>query len=121
MIDTTYTTYGNRQKRLIDMGDDTVAEVTSLPTFWPAAWTPTNGFNARIYADVEIQVIGTPTTPYVFQDSFDGTNFNDCNVIDRNGALIASVITGGRFRLPGNCWLRARQGAGSTLMIRAGN
>lgn len=107
--------------RLIDIGDDTVAEVTAAPTLWPTPWTPTTVFKASIYSDVEIQVIGTPSTAYIFQDSFDGVNFNDCYLLDRNGSMLIAATSAGRYRLPGNCSLRARQGAGSTFMIRAGN
>ncbi len=121
MPDVNYTTVGNRQKRLMDIGDDTVAEVTALPMVMPVAWVPTASFNACVYPDVEIQVIGTPTTPYVFQDSFDGAAFNDCNAWDRNGLGVTAVAAAGRYRLPGNCYLRARQGAGSTLFVRAGS
>lgn len=121
MPDGTYLTAGNRLKRLVDIGDETFAEVTSLPIVMPTAWVPSSPFNARVYPDVEIQVIGTPTTPYVFQDSFDGTSYNDCSVFDRSGTLLNVITTAGRFRLPGNCYLQARQGAGSTFMIRAGS
>lgn len=121
MADTTYTAIGNNQKQLIDIGSNTYAEVMSLPRVAPVAWVPTTSFDARLYPDVEIQIIGAPTTPYVFQDSFDGVNFNDCLIWDRNSASIASATVAGRFRLPGNCFLRARQGAGATLQIRAGS
>lgn len=120
MPDYTYTTIGNRQKRLVDMGDDTFAEVTAFPTVLPSAWIPATVFNARIYPDVEIQIIGLPSIAYIFQDSFDGVNFNDCTLWDRNGLSLVQAATVGRFRLPGNCFLRARQGAGSTMIIRAG-
>lgn len=121
MPDYTYTTIGNRQKRMVDMGDDTFAEVTALPLVLPTAWVPATAFNARAYPDVEIQIIGTPTTAYVFQDSFDGVTFNDCLVWDRNGQALTTVSAAGRYRLPGSCVLRSRLGAGSTLMIRAGS
>jgi len=121
MTDYTYTTIGNRQKRLVDLGDDTFAEVTVLPVIVPTTWAPTTAFNARFYPDVEIQVIGNPTTAYIFQDSFDGTAFNDCNALDKNGVAFASVASPGRFRLPGTCFLKARQGAGATILIRAGS
>jgi hypothetical protein len=103
------------------MGDETFAEVTVLPVVLPATWTPTTAFNARLYPDVEVQVIGTPTTPYVFQDSFDGTNFNDCLLMDKSGTSLPSITSAGRFRMPGSCYLRARQGAGATIYIRAGS
>lgn len=121
MTDISYTVAGSRQKRLVDMGDDTFAEVTVLPNLPPAAWAPATAFNARFYGDVEIQVIGTPTIAYVFQDSFDGTNFNDCLMLDKSGQSQQSIVAAGRFRLPGNCFLKARQGAGSTILMRAGN
>lgn len=121
MPDYTYTTIGNRQKRLVDMGDDTFAEVTALPIVLPTAWVPTTAFNARVYADVEIQVVGTPTTAYVFQDSFDGSTFNDCLALDKTGLSLSSIVSAGRFRLPGNCFLRSRQGAGATIYLRAGS
>ncbi len=121
MTDGTYISVGNRLKRLVDIGDDTFAEVTSLPIVMPVAWVPATPFNARVYPDVEIQVIGTPTTPYVFQDSFDGVAYNDCTLWDRTGIPLTTITTVGRFRLPGGCYLRARQGAGSTFMIRAGS
>jgi len=121
MPDYTYTTIGNRQKRLVDMGDDTFAEITALPVVMPTAWVPTTAFNARLYADVEIQIIGTPSTAYIFQDSFDGITFVDCNLWDKNGQTLAQVATAGRYRLPGCAFLRARQGAGATFIIRAGN
>jgi hypothetical protein len=121
MPDYTYTTVGNRQKRLVDIGDDTFAEVTTLPIVLPVAWVPAATFNARVYPDVEIQVVGAPTTAYIFQDSLDGTAFNDCLVWDRNGQSLMTVTAAGRYRLPGNCVLKARQGAGSTIIIRAGS
>ena len=121
MSDVTFTTVGSRQKRLVDIGDDTVAEVTTLPILMPVAWTPTTAFSGRVFPDIEIQVIGTPTTAYIFQDSFDGINFNDCSAWDRNGQVLPSVSAAGRYRLPGSCYLRARQGAGATFMIRAGS
>lgn len=121
MPDYTYTTIGNRQKRLIDMGDDTFAEITALPNVLPISWVPSAAFNARLYPDVEIQIVGTPTTAYIFQDSFDGINFNDCNIWDKNGASLTQVTAAGRYRLPGSAYLRARQGTGSSLLIRAGS
>lgn len=121
MPDITFTTVGSRQKRLVDIGDDTFAEVTTLPILMPTAWTPATAFNGRVYPDIEIQVIGTPTTSYVFQDSFDGAAFNDCNAWDRNGQTLTAITAAGRYRLPGSCFLRARQGAGATIMIRAGS
>lgn len=121
MPDVTYMTVGNRMKRLVDMGDESFAEVTALPMLLPATWTPSAVFNGRIFADIEIQVIGVPTTDYVFQDSFDGVNFNDCLVWDRIGTTLTAITSPGRYRLPGSCWLRARQGAGSTFMLRAGS
>ena len=121
MPDMTYTTVGNRLKRLVDMGDDSFAEVTSLPILLPAPWVPTTAFNGRVFADIEIQVIGIPTTAYVFQDSLDGSTFNDCNAVDRNGTSLTSITAAGRYRLPGSCYLRARLGGGSTIIIRAGN
>lgn len=121
MPDVTFTSVGSRQKRLIDIGDDTYAEVTALPITMPVEWLPSTAFNARVYADVEFQLIGTPTTAYVFQDSFDGINYNDCFAIDKNGAAVGALTAPGRYRLPGNCFLIARQGAGSTFLIRAGS
>ncbi len=121
MPDTTYLTIGNNMKKLMDIGGNTFAEVVALPNAGPAIWLPSNSFNAQIYSDVEIQIVGTPSTAYIFQDCLDGINFNDCNAVDKNGMLIAAVATAGRFRLPGNCFLKARQGAGSTIYIRAGS
>jgi len=121
MPDITFTTVGSLQKRLVDMGDDTFAEVTTQPMLMPAAWTPTAIFNGRLYPDVEIQIIGTPSTAYVFQDSFDGITFNDCNAWDRSGLSLTAITAPGRYRLPGSCYLKARQGAGATVMIRAGS
>lgn len=121
MADVTYMSIGNYQKRLVDIGDGTFAEVTVLPNIMPITWTPNSAFNARVYPDVEIQVIGSPTMAYVFQDSFDGTTYNDCNAIDKNGLAVAAISAPGRFRLPGTCYLKARQGAGSTITIRAGS
>lgn len=121
MPDSTYVTVGNRMKRLVDIGDDTFAEVTTLPIVMPTSWAPSTAFNARVYSDVEIQVIGTPTAGYVFQDSFDGNSYNDCPMWDRTGQLLAAITAPGRYRLPGNSFLKSRQGAGSTIMIRAGS
>jgi len=103
------------------MGDETFAEITVLPISMPTSWTPATAFNGRMYADIEIQVIGTPTVAYVFQDSFDNINFNDCTAWDRNGATLASITAAGRYRLPGSCYVKARQGTGSTFLIRAGS
>ena len=121
MPDTTYLTIGNNMKKLMDIGGDTFAEVIALPSLAPAPWTPTTVLDARVYSDVEIQIIGTPTTAYIFQDSFDGTTFNDCAVWDKTGLPVTSIAAAGRFRLPGNCSLRARQGTGSTIFVRAGS
>lgn len=121
MTDATYMSIGNRQKVLMDLGADTFAEVIALPSLAPAPWTPSTVMSARVYSDVEIQIIGTPTTAYIFQDSLDGTTFNDCAVWDKAGLLVATITAAGRYRLPGNCFLKARQGAGSTVYVRAGS
>lgn len=122
MPDILYPIAGDRMKRLRDMGDGTVAEVEVQPSLLPGVWAnPANAFDCRQFADVEIQVIGAPTTAYVFQDSFDGVNFNDCAAFDKNGTGLAAVSAVGRYRLPGSSYLKARAGAGATIMIRAGS
>lgn len=89
------------------MTDNTFAEITPLPIRFPAAWAPTTPFNARLYPDAEVKIIETPSTPYIFQDSFDGINFNDCTLWDKNRILLAHATAAGRFRLPGSAYLRA--------------
>ena len=121
MPDITFTSVGSRQKRSLDIGDATFAEVTALPITLLVAWLPSTSFNARVYADVEVQLIGTPRMPYVFQDSFDEVSYNERLAINRNSAALASLTVPGRCRLPGNCFLIARQGAGSSFYIRAGS
>ena len=121
MMDITYAIAGNLQKRLVDMGDDTVAEIAMLPAILPTPWTPATAFNARLYADIEIQILATPTSAYIFQDSFDGINFIDCLLLDKSGSSLTAATGVGRYRLPGNCYLKARTGAGSTIFIRAGS
>jgi hypothetical protein len=73
------------------MGDESFAEVTSLPILLPTASNPATAFNGRIFADIEIQVIGTPTAAYILQDSFDGTTFNDCNAWDRSSTALTTI------------------------------
>ncbi len=121
MTDTTFMSIGNRQKVLMDIGTDVYAEVIALPSLAPTVWNPATVLSARVYPDVEIQIIGTPTTAYIFQDSFDGSTFNDCAIWDKAGLPVTSIAVAGRYRLPGNCFLKARQGAGSTVYVRAGS
>ncbi|WP_226019323.1 hypothetical protein [Novosphingobium sp. FKTRR1] len=122
MPDIMYPIVGDRVKRLRDMGDGTFAEIGAQAAVLPVSWaTPSTPYDGRLFGDVEIQLIGTPSTAYVFQDSLDGTNFNDCYAFDKNGMPLSAVGAPGRYRLPGNCFVKARVGTGATFMIRAGS
>jgi hypothetical protein len=61
-------------KRLRDMGDDTYAEVLSLPGTLPGAWTaPGTAWDVRTCSDVEVQFVGTPGTAYQPISNFNNT------------------------------------------------
>ncbi|WP_408590487.1 hypothetical protein [Novosphingobium sp.] len=119
-MDFTYPIAGNQLKRLQSRGDGTVAEVVALGSLAPSPWSSDTPFDATLYPDVEVQIVGTPTTPYIFQDSLDGVSWNDCMVGGRLGQQLASVTTAGIYRLPGSHFVKTRQGAGASAIIRCG-
>lgn len=98
---------------------DSAVSLTALPA---ATWSdPTSSRNYTFFADVEIQVVGTPGVAYTPQRSLDGTNFVACNAYDKDGNTVTSISTAGIYRLPGNGYLKLTGGSGSTVLVRAGS
>lgn len=71
------------------------------------------------FADIELQFVGTPATPYQMQKSLDGVNFRNCDVYNENDAKVSAIAAEGFFYPPGNCYLRFSAGAGSVITRRA--
>jgi hypothetical protein len=91
-----------------------------LAAIYPTTWaSPSSSYDARPYADVEVQLTGT-FTAYTPQRSLDGTNFVPCNAYDKNGNAITSITAAGIYRLPGNGYLKLASGSGATVTIRVG-
>lgn len=86
------------------------------PEPWPV---PATAWDASSYGDVEVQFVGTPTTPYQPQRSLDGTNFVACLGYDAEGNSHAAITTAGIYAFDGNGYLKFATGAGSTLTRRA--
>ena len=92
-----------------------------MAAIYPSAWaTPTTAYDARPYADVEIQVIGTPSVAYTPTRSFDNATFTACNAYDKDGNALSSISAAGIYRIPGNAYLKMGAGSGSTFYIRVG-
>jgi hypothetical protein len=86
----------------------------------PAAWaTPAVPVSFFKFADVEVQITGTITTPYTPYRSLDGVTFYPCNASDKDGGFLASITVPGIYSLPGSGWLYFPAGAGASLTVRA--
>jgi len=97
-------------------------EGTKLAYSRPSIWVdPSASLDLTPYPDVEIQVIGTPGTPYVPTRSLDGTTFVACNAYDKDNATVTSISTAGIYTLKGGGYLKFSAGAGSTIYVRAGS
>lgn len=97
----------------------------SLPVILGEAWTTpdTNIFDARRYADVEIQVTALTGTA-TCQWSLDGTTFVPVDIYEgalgKTGNVIASITAPGRYRLQGNAYLKLTGQSAITVYRRAG-
>ena len=97
-------------------------EGTKLAYARPSTWTdPSVAIDVTSYADVEIQIVGTPSTPYVPTRSLDGTTFVACNAYDKDGTVVTSISAAGIYSLKGSGFLKMSAGAGSTIYVRAGS
>ncbi len=99
------------------------------PTGFPMApigvvaetWTvPATAWDVRDYSDIEVQFVGTPTTPYQPQRSLDGVEFVNTLAFDGVGNSYATITAAGIYSFDGNGYLKFSAGAGSTLTRRAG-
>ena len=99
---------------------NTTGDFLALVT--PYAWTdPTVAENFTQYGDVEIQIVGTPSTAYVPTRSLDGTTFVACNAYDKDGTVVTSISAAGIYSMKGGGHDKFSAGAGSTITIRAGS
>ena len=97
----------------------------SFPIIGTAWADPTIAQDVRIYSDVEIQVVGTPSVAYTPQRSLNSTtgsdgNFVACNAYDYQGNAVSTITAAGIYSLDGGGWLKLTGGSGSTFTIRAG-
>lgn len=94
----------------------------ALPRVLPTTWsTPTaTPQDARLYGDIEVQFVGTPSTPYTPVRSLDGTNFVAANAYDKDGNAVTSINAAGIYSFDGGGYLKFSAGAGSVLTMRAG-
>lgn len=91
-----------------------------MAAIYPATWsTPSTAYDARPYADVEVQLTGT-FTAYIPQRSLDGSTYTNCLAYDYTGAPLTAISTAGIYRLPGNGYLKLIAGTGATVTIRVG-
>ena len=102
--------------------DNNTSRGLQLSYLGPVVWdNPSVGHSFVRYGDVEIQVVGTPSTPYVPTRSLDGTTFVACNAYDKDGTVVTSISAAGIYSLKGSGFLKMSAGAGSTITIRAGS
>lgn len=100
--------------------DPGVAVATTPNRIDPQSWAdPAVAFDARAYSDVEVQLVGTITTPYQPQRSIDGTNYVSVSALDDAGASYATITAAGIYSLPGNGYLKFSAGAGAVVTRRA--
>jgi len=92
----------------------------------PATWSPpSTAFDARLYSDIEIQVVTTPSVAYAPQRSLDGTNFVATNAYDKDGNTVTSITAAGIYSLDGGGYLRMAGAvvtgsiSGTTLTVSA--
>jgi hypothetical protein len=92
----------------------------------PATWSdPTTAFDARLYTDIEIQVVTTPSVAYAPQRSLNGTDFPPCNAYDKDGNTVTSITAAGIYSLDGGGYLRMAGAvvtgsiSGTTLTVSA--
>jgi hypothetical protein len=90
--------------------------ISSTPKTWD---TPTSPMNFIEASEVEIQVIGTPATPYQLERSFDGVNFAAYSVRDARFDRYDTITAAGFFIVEGGAFIRMAAGAGSSLIVRS--
>lgn len=93
------------------------APIGIAPEIWA---TPSTAWDVRDYTDVEVQFVGTPSTPYQPQRSLDGTNYVNTPAFDQVGASYSTITVAGIYSFNGSGYLKFSAGAGSTLTRRAG-
>lgn len=86
------------------------------PVLWDEPATPRNFIK---YAEVEIQVIGTPGTAYQLQRSFDGENFSDYQPRDVLFERYATITAAGFYVVEGGAFIKFSAGEGATIQVRA--
>lgn len=101
-------------------GEEVFQKVKVVAGVLPEVWAPaTNPWDVTNYGDVEVQFIGTPSTPYQPRRSLDGTNFVNCLAYDEAGNSYTTITAAGIYSFSGLGWLSFTGGAGSTLIRRA--
>lgn len=93
------------------------APVGIVPETW---FNPTTAWDVRDYSDIELQFVGTITTPYQPQRSLDGTNFVNTLAFDQAGNSYTTITSAGIYSLDGSGYLRFSAGAGTVVTRRAG-
>ena len=89
---------------------------------WEVWTSPSTAKDLRIYGDVEIQVIGTPSAPYIPSRSGNNSNFVPSIAYDGDtGNPLTSITAAGFYRLIGTGYMKFTAGAGSTILLRSGN
>lgn len=77
-------------------------------------YDPTSIF--RMEAEqVDIQIIGEPTTPYVLEKSLNGVDFSPVRVLRQGGQQVSDFATEGHYWTIGRGFYRFSAGAGSTI------
>lgn len=89
----------------------------------PQAWLSptTDPVDVRAFTEVEIQLVGTPVTPYTPQRSLDGTTFVACKAFDVDLNPVSSISAAGIYTIDGGGHLKMGAGSGSTITVRAAN
>lgn len=84
--------------------------MSTFPIIGSAWATPTVAQDVRLYSDVEIQVVGTPSVAYTPQRSLNSTDGSDgnyvaCNAYDKDGNAVTTITAAGIYSLDGGGWL----------------
>lgn len=85
---------------------------------WPV---PSDAIAFDQAASIEVQIVGTPSAPYVPKRSLDSATPVTCNAYDKDGNATSSISAAGLYLIEGGAFVSLTGGGtGAVVFYRAG-